>query len=97
MALYYRRFVRGFSCTAAHLYRLLQKDSNFIWTPECQQDLLQGALIENPVLTPPYLSLPFILDTDASNFGMGVVLAQAGPEGEKVVAYFSKTFNKAER
>ena len=30
LASYYRRFVRGFSCTAAPLYRLLQKDSDFI-------------------------------------------------------------------
>ncbi|KAJ8401940.1 hypothetical protein AAFF_G00375210 [Aldrovandia affinis] len=44
-----------------------------------------------------YLSLPFVLDTDASNVGMGAVLSQVGPEGERAVAYFSHTFNKAER
>ena len=52
--------------------------------------------MENPILTPPDPTLPFILDMDACNVGIGAVLAQAGPEGEKVVAYFSKTFNKAE-
>ncbi|KAL7841975.1 hypothetical protein SRHO_G00236640 [Serrasalmus rhombeus] len=30
------------------------------------------------------------------NLGMGAVLSQVGQEGEKVVAYFSRTFNKAE-
>ncbi|KAJ8389511.1 hypothetical protein AAFF_G00119010 [Aldrovandia affinis] len=39
----------------------------------------------------------FVLDTDASNVGMGAVLSQVGPEGERAVAYFSHTFNKAER
>jgi len=42
-------------------------------------------------------TLSFILDTDASGVGMGGVLSQEGPEGERVVAYFSWAFNKAER
>ena len=81
------------------LYHLLRKGRGFTWTPQCQQafNSLQKALTEAPILTPPDPMLPFILDTDASNMGMGAVLAQAGPEGERVVAYFSKTFNKVER
>jgi hypothetical protein len=98
LASYYRKFVRGFSCTAAPLHHLLQKDRDFTWTPQCQQAFssLQKALTEAPVLTPPDPGLQFTLDTDASDLGMGAVRAQAGPEGERVVAYFSKTFNKAE-
>ena len=45
----------------------------------------------------PDPGLQFTLDTDASDVGMGAALAHARPEGERVVAYFSKTFNKAER
>lgn len=99
LASYYRRFVRGFSCIAAPLFRLQRKNSDFLWTPECEQAFssLKKALTESPVLTPPDPNLPFVLDTDASDVGMGAVLSQVGPEGEKVVAYFSKTFNRAER
>uniref|UniRef100_A0A673WIT2 Reverse transcriptase domain-containing protein n=1 Tax=Salmo trutta TaxID=8032 RepID=A0A673WIT2_SALTR len=99
LASYYRRFVRGFSSVAAPLNRLLPKDKAFTWTGECEEafNTLKCALIEAPVLAPPDLTLPFILDTDASNVGMGGVLAQVGPEGERVVAYFSRTFNKHER
>lgn len=99
LASYYRRFVRGFSSVAAPLNRLLPKDKAFTWTVECEEafNTLKRALIEAPVLAPPDLTLPFILDTDASNVGMGGVLAQVGPEGERVVAYFSKTFDKHER
>ena len=99
LASYYRRFVRGFSCIAAPLFRLQQKDCDFAWTPECELAFssLKKALTESPILTPPDLSLPFVLDTDASDVGMGAVLSQVGRGGEKVVAYFSKTFNKAER
>ena len=89
--------MRGFSCTAAPLHHLLQKDRDFTWTPQGQQafNSLQKALTEAPVLTPRD-GLQFTLDTDASDMGIGAVLAQAGPEGRRVVAYFSKTFNKAE-
>ncbi|KAI4885571.1 hypothetical protein NFI96_007362, partial [Prochilodus magdalenae] len=99
LASYYRRFVRGFSCIAAPLFHLQRKDSDFVWTPECEQAFgsLKKALTESPILTPPDPNLMFVLDTDASDVGMGAVLSQVGPEGEKVIAYFSKTFNKAER
>ncbi|KAK7884629.1 hypothetical protein WMY93_027752 [Mugilogobius chulae] len=99
LASYYRRFVRGFSCIAAPLFTLQRKDCDFVWTPECDQafSALKKALTESPILTPPDTNLPFVMDTDASDVGMGAVLSQLRPEGEKVVAYFSKTFNKAER
>ena len=99
LASYYRKFVKGFSCVAAPLFTLLQKDREFVWTEACQAAFgaLQEALTQAPALSPPDTSLPFILDTDASNVGAGAVLAQVGPEGERVVAYYSRTFNKAER
>ncbi|CAI5668477.1 unnamed protein product, partial [Oreochromis niloticus] len=34
LASYYRRFVKGFSSIAAPLFRLLQKDRDFIWTQD---------------------------------------------------------------
>lgn len=39
----------------------------------------------------------FILDTDASNYGMGAVLSQIQNNSEKVVSYFSKSFSGPER
>ncbi|CAI5661042.1 unnamed protein product [Oreochromis niloticus] len=73
-----------------------QKDRDFIWTQDCQQafNTLRRSLTESPVLAPPDPTLPFVLDTDASNVGLGAVLSQVGPEGEKVVAYFSRVLNR---
>ena len=90
---YYRRFVRGFSCVATPLFRLLHKGQDFVWTSKCQTAFisLQKALGEAPVLAPADPSLPLILDCDASGHGVGGVLAQLSPEGERVVAYYSKT------
>lgn len=39
----------------------------------------------------------FILDTDASNIGIDAVLSQKQDNNEKVIAYFSRTLNKAEK
>jgi hypothetical protein len=39
----------------------------------------------------------FVVDTDASNPGIGVVLSKVQDGQERVTAYYSKTLNKAER
>ena len=74
LASYYRMFVSVFSAIADPLTGLLGKDREFCWTAECQQAFssLKNSLGEAPVLTSPYMSLPFILDTDASNVGKAV-------------------------
>ena len=37
------------------------------------------------------------MDTDAKNVGMGSVLSEVQEGQEKVISYYSKSFNKAER
>ncbi|GBN05127.1 Retrovirus-related Pol polyprotein from transposon 17.6 [Araneus ventricosus] len=55
------------------------------------------ALITFPVLTYPRTDKEFILDTDASDEGIGAVLSQKIGNEECVIAYFSKTLGKPER
>jgi hypothetical protein len=58
---------------------------------------LKGALCAAPVLAYLQPGERFIVDTDASNFGIGGVLSQVQDGQERVVAYYSRTLNKAER
>ncbi|KAJ8359452.1 hypothetical protein SKAU_G00159770 [Synaphobranchus kaupii] len=60
-------------------------------------DQLRVALTEAPVLAYPDAQRPFIVDTDASNTGLGAVLSQEDEDGERVVAYYSRALGKAER
>ena len=54
-------------------------------------------MISAPILSYPDFSKEFILDTDASNDGVGAVLSQWHNGMEHVVAYASKSLTKAER
>ena len=58
---------------------------------------LQQKLITAPILAFPDLDRPFILDTDASDKGIGAVLSQRDDNGaECVVAYTSTSLYRAE-
>ncbi|ROT63006.1 hypothetical protein C7M84_019127 [Penaeus vannamei] len=58
---------------------------------------LKQALVEAPVLPYPDPSLPYILDTDASQEGVSAVLSPLKDGLEYVVAYYSCKFSKPER
>jgi hypothetical protein len=66
----------------------------FTWTEDCQKsfDALKQALISAPILAYPTREDFFILDTDASNVGMGSVLSQVQDGQEKVISYYNKSF-----
>ena len=98
-ASYYRRFIPGFATIASPLHQVTKKNKQFHWTPECQKafDNLKEALADAPVLAYPLPDCRFILDTDASNTGMGAVLSQQVDGQERVVAYASKTLNAGQR
>ena len=48
-------------------------------------------------LSPADPTLPFILDTDTTGVGVEGMLSHVGSEGGRVLASFSRGFNKAER
>lgn len=58
---------------------------------------MKQALVYLLILAPPHPQLPFVLDTEASGFGIGAVLSQVYPDRERVVAYVSKVLSKAEK
>ena len=96
---YYRRFVRGFADIARPLYKLTEEQREFRWTSECEDAFrrLQSLLTTSPILAFPTVDGSFILDTDASNTGLGVVLSQIQKGEEKVIAFHSKSLSKSER
>ncbi|GFV79477.1 retrovirus-related Pol polyprotein from transposon 297 [Trichonephila clavipes] len=78
---YYQKYINLFSVIAAPLTDALKgraKKEEIKWTTECENAFreLKGKLIDKPVLYAPNFEREFIVQTDASNAGMGAVLTQ---------------------
>lgn len=96
---WYRRFIPNFASLVKPLTDLLKKDRKFHWSQECEESFRKAkeCLVAAPILTCPDFSKPFVVQTDASDFGIGAVLTQEFEEGEKVVCYLSRSLNRNER
>lgn len=68
----------------------MKKGVPFQWTPQAQEafQLLKTALSFAPVLGIPDFSKQFIIETDASDLGIGAVLMQEGHP----ISFLSKAF-----
>ena len=96
---YYRRFIPNFADLAEPLVSLTGKDVPFVRRPACVTAFigLRDALIRAPILSFPTEHGDYILDTDASNFGMGGVLSQIQDNVERVIAYCSRALRPSQR
>ena len=96
---YYRRFIPSFADLAEPLVALTGKDVPFVWRPACETAFisLRDALIRASVLAFPTETGDYILDMDASNFGLAGVLSQIQNDVECVIAYCSRALRPSQR
>ncbi|KAG6933769.1 hypothetical protein G0U57_018464, partial [Chelydra serpentina] len=101
LAGYYRRFIPQFASIATPLTGLLTKDSprRIVWTSECEDAFqeLKASLCREPVLYSPDFHREFILQTDASEVGLGAVLSQEVDGEEHPILYLSRKLFPRER
>lgn len=102
---FYRRFVPNYSTLTQPLTALLRKDSgpsNFPLNDSQSAcfDAIKSAFLTNVVLQHSDESAEFLLETDASDYGIGGVLSQyskGDPDQLRPVAFFSRQLQPAER
>lgn len=100
---WYRRFIPDYSTLTAPITELLKtnktKQIKFQWTDDARESLekIKIRLTSAPILSNPNFQVPFILQTDASDVGLGGVLVQGEGEEEQVVAYWSRKLTSAEK
>ena len=99
---YYRKFIPEYATIAAPLTELTKKEQPncLAWSSGCAEafEALKRHLCTSPVLKCPNFERPFVLQTDASDWGVGAVLSQKDDDdNEHPVAYFSKKLLPRER
>ena len=97
---YYGKFFPNMSSTLFPLYRLLCKDSCWVWKEEQEKAFNDSkSLLTSSRFRAHFDSkLPVILACDASAYGIGAVLAHRMPDGtERPIGYTSRTLSKSEQ
>lgn len=102
MASWYRNFIPNFSEIVAPLTQLTQGGKNnksFRWTDDQQKafDSLKQKMSNTPVLICPDFEKPFVLQTDASDIGLGAVLFQREDQSEMVISFSSRKLTVREQ
>ncbi|GBG79339.1 hypothetical protein CBR_g29489 [Chara braunii] len=89
---YYRNFVKNYSTVASPLTDLTRLDTPWDWSDECEGAFkrLKHALMNHEVLMVPDPQKSFIVITDASQYGIGAVLAQQDGKKLRPIEYMSK-------
>jgi len=93
LANYYKRFVK-------ELYEMMRKENKWSWGEKQQKafEELKERFTTEPVLVIPDLDKKMRVEADASDFVMGGVLSMKYEDEKwRLVAYISKSLNKAER
>ncbi|KAL1446405.1 hypothetical protein WDU94_012412 [Cyamophila willieti] len=93
------RFIPDFSTLSYPLRCLLKKNHQWCWTAQCEAAFLnlKSVLCSDKVLMPFNPSLPVVLTTDASPYGVAAVLSHCIENVEHPIAYASRSLTSSEQ
>ena len=97
---YYGRFIKNLASKLQPLYRLLEANSIWKWSSECDAAFqgIKKSITSEQVLTHYDPEKPVKLATDASPYGLGAVLSHVfEDDSERPIAFASGSLNHAEK
>ena len=97
---YYSKFLPNLSTHLAPLYQLLRRTTKWRWSTAQERAFQKSKelLLSSRLLIHFDSNLPLVLACDASQYGIGAVLAHRLPDGsERPIGFASRTLNTAER
>jgi len=95
---FYRAFISDFSNIAQPLNDLMCKNHQWDWSEGCEAAFqrLKEVCASEPVLKTPDWTKPFVMHTDASDYALGVVIAQEHNDEMHPIAFHSRSLLPAE-
>ena len=100
MVNYHGKFIRNLSSILQPLNQLLQRNQEFMWSPQCEEAFSKAkdSLTSSNVLVHYDPKLPVVLECDASQYRIGAVILHRFPNGdEKPIANASRSLNPSEK
>ncbi|KAJ8279320.1 hypothetical protein COCON_G00063860 [Conger conger] len=98
---FYRRFIWSYSQVVSPLTKLTSTAMPFHWGPEAEGAFtkIKRLFSSAPILVHPDPTRQFVVETDASDTGVGAVLSQVSASDNRLhpCAFFSKKLSPAER
>ena len=97
---YHGKFIRNLSSILQPLSQLLQGNQEFKGSPRCEEAFKKAkdSLSSSHVLVHYDPSLPVILESDASQYGIRAVIFHRFPNGdERPIAYATRSLNSSEK
>lgn len=96
---WYRRFVPNYAQKSSSLTKLLRKHQRWEWKESQEKAFkrLKDSLTTAPILTCPDFNIPFVVQVDASQNGLGASLTQNIDRSERVIAYASRLLSDREQ
>ncbi len=100
MAQYYRQYINGYADVVGPFYDMLKENGPAVWGQAQQEafDIIKNKLVIEPIRAHPDFNKPFKLYTNASDTGLGAVLAQDDEKGkERVIFYKARRLSAPKR
>ena len=93
------KFLEDVATIAEPLTALMKKDRRYEWGDTQQEafEKIKALLSSAPVVARPSFEIQFVVQTDASDTGIGAVLLQIIDGQERVLEFASRTLSPAER